>query len=345
MSKVLLLLILHFFVLSTVQSQSFTVNELIRLAYMPSKDIDAYLKKKGFYFQDNDADSISSVASFLEKQKSNKKAIACKRSIDICIKNESKSFTLYTTALNEYQLGQQALIKSGFFYDTAKNLLKENSIIFQKANITIKASKEVADSITTYRFHLLEKVIPSSLSFAEDLLQFDSHQFIVSYFGEANVKKDQYYLTESELKRCSVLFNGTQRQAIFVWNDEIYLKDLAYIIITNKLPTEGGLKNNPLSGNNEWQLQNGVYPGMSLKDLLILNEIDFSIYGNKSELAFLVKPEESGKINFNKTALMLSCHRCFDDKIFNQKEVSALSIVKANLPMKVFDIVLYPSKR
>lgn len=345
MTKVFTLLILHFFVLTTVLSQSFNVNELIKLAYVPSKDIDAYLNRKGFYFYNNGADRLSAVASFIEKQKSNKKTPVCKRSIDITIKDDSKLFTFYTTALIEYQLGQQALVKAGFFYDTSKNILKENSIIYQKANITVKAGKEVVDTVTTYRFDLLEKAIPSTLRYAEDLLQFDSHQFLISYFGEANVKKDRYYLSESELKKSSVLFNGTSRQAMFVWNDEVYLKDLAYIIITNKLPTEGGLKNNPLSGNNEWQLKNGVYPGMSLKDLLKINEIDFSIYGNKSDLAFLVKPDNSGKIDFKKTALMLSCHLCFDDKIFDQNEVSALAVAKANLPVKVFDIVLYPSNR
>ena len=80
---------------------------------------------------------------------------------------------------------------------------------------------------------------------------------------------------------------------------------------------------------------------MSLKDLLKINESDFDIYGNKSELSYLIKPDQSGKIDFSKTAIMLSCHECFENKLFNKQLVSALDLAKANLAVKVFDIVLY----
>lgn len=338
-----LLILIQFLVLSTVQSQSFTINELIKLAYLPSKNVESYMKKKGFVYSGFKTEMVDETASFIERGKS-KKVAGYTRSVDICIKNNFKSFTLHTTALTEYQLGQQNLIKAGYFYDNTKDLKKETSILFQKANITVKCSQVMQDSIMQYSFHLVEKSIPSSLRYAEDLLQFDSHEFLVNFFGEQNVKKDRYYLSEKELKRCSVLFSGTERQVVFVWDDEVYLNNLAYIMLTNKLPTEEGLKNDPLAGNNEWQMKNGLRPGMALKELLKINEIDFNIYGNKSELAFLVKPTEEGKINFKKIAVMLSCPRCFDDKIFNQKEISALDIAKADLPMRVFDVVIYASK-
>jgi hypothetical protein len=218
---------------------------------------------------------------------------------------------------------------------------KEPSILFQKTNISIKADTKVEDSVADYTFNFKEKAIPSSLKYAEDLLQFDSHAFLVSFFGEQNVKKDMYYLSEKELKKCSVLFSGTPRQIVFVWGNDVYLNDLSYILVSNVLPTVGCKNNDPLSQHNEWQLKNGIYPGMELKDLLKINEVDFDIYGNKSELAFLAKPNEFGKVDFRKTAVMLSCHECYDNKIFNQKEVSALQVAKANLPMRVFDVVLY----
>lgn len=343
MRKVLLILFILFIVLPVARSQSFTVEELIKLAYLPSKNIESYMKKKGFVYSGNKTEMVDEIASFIERGKSKKIGVS-PRSIDICLKDNMKSFTLYTTALAEYHQGQQNLIKAGYFYDNHKDIRKETSMLFQKANITIRCSQVMQDNVMHYKFDLVEKSIPNSLRYAEDLLQFDSHEFLVSFFGEQNVMKDRYHLSEKELKRCSVLFNGTERQAVFVWDDDIYLNNLAYIILTNKLPTEEGLKNDPLAGNNEWQLRNGLRPGMALKDLLKINEVDFSIYGNKSELAFLVKPTEDGKINFKKTAVMLSCPRCFGDKIFNQKEISALEVAKANLPMRVFDVVIYASK-
>lgn len=344
MKKILLILILQGFA-GQAYCQSFTAEELVALAYLPSKNIDHYLNKKGFALSWSSSDSGIMKATFVEKTKSKKLNIGPKKRIEIDLKNGSKNFTLHTTALNEYIEGQRRLIKSGFFYDTLKDMSKASSVLFQKANISIRASTEEIDSVKHYSFILTEKAIPSSLMYAEDLLQFDSHQFLVSFFGEQNVKKDMYYLSEKELKSCSVLFSGTPRQAVFVWEDEIYLNNLAYILVSNVLPTEGAKNNNPLSRHNEWQLKNGIYPGMALKDLLKINEMDFDIYGNKSELAFLAKPNQYGKVDFKKTAVMLSCHQCYDNKIFNQTLVSALDVAKANLPMRVFDVVIYPSTR
>ena len=345
MKRNLLILILLTFSFGKGNCQSFSVDELLKLANMPSADIDHFMSKKGYILSSSTMiDSGAIQAYFIERIKS-RKALDTKpkRSIDIYIKDGTKHFTLHTPALNEYLEGEKSLIKSHFFYDTLKFIPNEPSMVFQKANITIKANATMKDSIMQYSFELKQKAVPSALSYGEDLLQFDSHEFLVSFFGEQNVKKDMYYLSEKELKKCSVLFSGTPRQAVFVWGDENNLNDLSYIIVSNVLPTEGARKNNPLVGNNEWQLKSGIYPGMALKDLLKINEMDFDIYGNKSELAFIVKPNASGKIDFRKTAVMLSCHDCFDNKIFDQKLVSALDIAKANLPMRVFDVVIYAS--
>jgi sorbitol-specific phosphotransferase system component IIA len=347
MKRSLLILIILIFGVGYVNCQSFTVDDLLALANMPSKNIDHFISKKGYVLSSSTMiDSGAMRACFIERIKS-KKALNTKpkKSIDIYIKDGTKYFTLHTTDLNEYLEGERSLIKSHFFYDTLKVVTKEPSMLFQKANITIKANSIMQDSIMQYSFDLKQKVIPSALSYAEDLLQFDSHEFLINFFGEQNVKKDLYYLSEKELKKCSVLFSGTPRQAVFVWGDDINLNDLSYVIVTNVLPTEGARKVNPLSGNNEWQLKNGIYTGMALKDLLKINEMDFDIYGNKSELSFIVKPNEYGKIDFRKTAVMLSCHECFDNKIFDKKLVSALDVAKANLPMRVFDVVIYASNR
>jgi hypothetical protein len=261
-------------------------------------------------------------ASFSIKVKKNKPYIGPKRTINIYLKDDSKYFTLHTSSLNEYIDGQRSLIKSGFFYDKQKDVSKDTSILFQKGNTLIKATAGEDEGIPRYSFKLNVKKIPSAIKYAEDLLQFDSHEFLVSFFGEQNVKKDMYYFSEKELKKCSVLFSGTRYQVVFVWGAE---------------------KKNPVTGNNEWQFRNGIYPGMDIKELLRLNEMDFNIYGNTSELAFMVKPVDNGKIDFKKTAVMLSCNNCDDIKMFNQQEVSALAVAKKDLPMYVTDVIIYPS--
>ena len=39
---------------------------------------------------------------------------------------------------------------------------------------------------------------------------------------------------------------------------------------------------------------------------------------------------------------MLSCSDCYGNEILDQPEVSALDIAKAHLPLRVFDIIIYP---
>jgi hypothetical protein len=39
---------------------------------------------------------------------------------------------------------------------------------------------------------------------------------------------------------------------------------------------------------------------------------------------------------------MLNCNNCYDNDILNQVTVSARELIKANLELKIFDIIIYP---
>jgi len=343
MKRVLLIIILQNFATANVHSQSFTVSDLVTLSSLPAKNIERFMSKNDYALYCSQTDSVSTQASFILKSKTAATYTGPKRSIDVYQKDDSKYFTLHTSSLNEYQLGEQSLVRSGFLYDGKKDVSKESSMLFQKENVTIYATSVIQDGIADYTFILKVKKIPSAVMYAEDLLQFDSHEFLVSFFGEQNVKKDMYYFSEKELKRCSVLYNGTKRQAVFIWGDENNLTNLSYILVSSVIPTEGAEKDKTLTENNEWELQSGIHAGMSIRELLKINEMDFDIYGNKSALAFMAKPDEDGRIDFKKTAISLSCDNCNDNTIFDQKEVSALEVAKANLPLRVNDVIIYPS--
>jgi hypothetical protein len=344
MKRILLILILQNFATGILHSQSFNIGDLVSLSSQPTKSVDHYMSKKGFDLFSSKLQNDTIEASFHIKIKAKNKYIGPKRSIDISLRNDTKYFILHTSALNEYLDGQQSLIKSGFFYDDKKDINKEKSMLFQKGNITIEASTEEENGITQYNFKLRLKKIPVAVKYAEDLLQFDSHEFLVSFFGEQNVKKDMYYLSEKQLQKCSVLFSGTRYQVVFVWGDENNLNNLLYVLVPHVLPTVSAEKVNAITGNNEWQFKNGIYSGMALKELLRLNQTDFGIYGNISEFAFMVKPVADGKIDFNKTAVMLSCNNCDDIKMFNQQVISALDVARKDLPMYVNDVIIYPSR-
>jgi len=345
MRGLLLILFLQNFALATF-GQSFNVDDLLKLASLPSKNIDHFMSKKGYELMSSKLEDEIMEANYSIKIKKNKTYSGPRRLIDINLSDELKYFNLTTSSEAEYLDGRRFLVKSGFFYDTEKDVVKDTSILFQKGNISIQSTEGVDSGTLRYHFRLIERKIPTTVKYAEDLLQFDSNELLASFFGDQNIKKDMYYFSEKELKKCSVLFSSTRYQVVFVWGDEKNLKDLLYILVPHSLPTAGGVKDkSPVAGNNEWQFRNGIYPGMDLKELLRLNEMDFNIYGNKSELAFMVKPGENGRIDFTKTGVMLSCDNCDDIKMFNQKEVSALAVAKKDLPMYVSDVVIYPSRK
>ena len=345
MKRFLLILILLNFANSVTQGQSFNIDDLISMAYLPAGNINHFMNRKGFAYASTNANSKWVVASFVWKFYPKRKDTLTKKSIDLIKKGSTRYISFHTSSLEEFQDGEKRLIKDDFFYDDKLDMSKEDSVLFQKRNISVEAITEKKDGVTGYTFLLQQKEIPdvNNIRYAEDLLRFDSHEYLVSFFGEQNVKKDLYYFSEKELKKCSVLFGGTSRQVVFVWNDENNLDKLAYILVSNIMPTEGAVKFNGVVGNNEWKLQNGIYAGMSIEELIKLNQNDFGIYGNKSELSFMIKPAENGRIDFRKTAVLLSCNNCNNDNLFNRQEVRAIDVERENLPMYVFDIILYPT--
>jgi len=326
---------------TTVYAQYYSARDLLTVSNLPSNGLANYMFKNGF-LQDHNFKNDTIQERFIPVVKNKKKHAPTLKNLEFYENSRSRCFIYHTDLLEEYTDGVKRLLKSGFIYDQKKDLAKDSSILFQKKNLSVQATITLKDTIPEYSFLLRQRKIPDSIVYAEDLLQFDSNEFLVSYFGQENTTKDLYYFSEKDLKKCTVLFNGTLLQVAFIWGDQNNLDQLAYIIISNVLPTKDGKEKSIVNENNSWKFESGIHHGMTLKELLRLNEADFRIYGIKSELAFMAEPENTGKIDFKKTGFMFTCRDCSDNSIFEQKEVSALDIVKAKLPMQVFDIIVYP---
>jgi len=347
MKKILLILIFQNFALGRGFSQSITIDDLLSLPSLSQNSMDHFMNKIGFSSRKARLEDNLMMTSYVEKNKVKKKDSITKRSVDLYKKDNARYFALRTSSLNEYMDGQRQLIKAGFFYDNKKDTSKPTPILFQKKNITVETKYSVEDSIPQYIFLLQKKELPgpAEIQYAEDLLKFNSHEYLVSYFGEKNVKKDLYYFSEKELKKCSVLFGNSTRQVVFVWNDEDNLHDLSFILISNIIPTASAAKFDKILPNNEWMLKNGIHAGMSLIELLKLNGKDFEFYGNQSELAFMVKPQDGGKIDFKKTAITLSCSNCNNNRLFNTSTLAALDIAGESLPVYVYHIIISPEAK
>jgi hypothetical protein len=171
---------------------------------------------------------------------------------------------------------------------------------------------------------------------------FDSHEYLASYFGEENVKKDVYYFSEKKFKKCSVLFGNSNRQVVFVWEDEENLSKLSYILISGVMPTENGLPFNDNIGRNKWSFKNGIYSGMSIRELLEINNRDFKFYGVDSEFSMMVEPENTGYIDFKRVGIMLSCLDGTGSPILKKQKISAEEAVENRLALHVFYIMLTP---
>ena len=86
MKRILLILILQNFATGKAHSQSFTVDDLVTLASLPSKNIDRFMNRNGFALYKRKLDSDTMEASFSAKIKANKKDIGPERSIDIYLR-------------------------------------------------------------------------------------------------------------------------------------------------------------------------------------------------------------------------------------------------------------------
>ena len=345
MKRILLILILYFFAPCGAYSQSFTVDDLLSLPALSQNNMERFMNKNGFASHKTRSEDNLLMTSYFEKNKPQKTDSVTIRSVDLYKKEDTHYFTLRTSSMNEYLEGQKQLIKAGFFYDNTKDTSKPTSIIFQRKNITVETICTIEDEIPQYTFLLQKKEVPNpaTIEYAEDLLKFNSHEFLVSFFGEKNVKKDLYYFSEKELKKCSVLFGNSNRQVVFVWEDEANLFKLSFILVSNVIPTESAQKFDKMMSNNKWTLKNGIHAGMSLRDLLKLNGEDFEFYGNQSKLSFIIKSGNDNKIDLKKTVITLSCSNCNNNNIFNATIVNALDIAGENLPVYVSNIMLLPA--
>ena len=324
--------------------QSFNIDDLLALSSLSPNNAEHYLGKKSFSSQQ--PGGFLKTATFIEKSKGKNKDTLTRRSIDVYKKDNTSYFVFHTTSKTEYLDGQKRLVKAGFFCGNKKERSDTTTLLFQKKNITVEVIPGKEEEIPAYTFLLQKKELPdpAKIQHAEDLLCFNSHEYLVSFFGSANVKKDLYFFSENEFKKCSVLFGNSSRQAVFIWDDEDNYNQLSYILISNIIRTQSAKKFDGIFYINEWELANGIFPGMSLKELLRINTEDFEIYGNRSELSFMVKPGSNGKIDFKKSAITLSCNNCNDDKIFNAAVVKALDIAEENLPVYVYNIIIFPGK-
>ena len=317
------------------------------------------MSEKGYLAGGKSMHDNAMAFNFFEKRKvTPEDTVIESRRVGLYKEDNAYCFAFYTTCRKEYEDGLRRLKNSDFLYvengDTSQYVEKQDTsqyvetedtsyspLFFQRKNLTVHLSSDIEEGDTVYTFLLKKKQLPEAVQFAEDLLSFDSHEYLVTYFGEKNVKKDVYYFSEKKVRKCSVLFGNSNKQAVFVWDDEDNLCKLSYILISGILPTETGLPFNDNIGRNKWTFKSGIYSGMSIRDLIKLNEQDFNFYGINSEFSLMVEPVNTGNIDFKKTGIMLTSLDG-ESALLKKLKVSAAAAVENRIALHVFYIMLTP---
>lgn len=355
MKKTILLLLL--FYSRVLYSQVISVNDFITLASLPDKKINSYIAKMGFvqvaktlddgrivneFFYRNKKQPFDTVARFLSGYRNGPVT---------GVSYQTSSFAEYYSILKEFRMNgfttgkektdSTARTDSAMLADS---LRMDSASFFQKEDMTVKVGEEVRDELKMFRI-LLEKKPPpasSSLRFADDLLFFDSHEALVTKFGEANVRKDMYYFSDTDSIRCSVIFPDTKRQAIFIWDDQANSRTLSYLMIGGTLHAGNTDRFDQTISLSTWQSNSGLYTGMRLAEIVRVNQGDFNFFGKASEFAFMAVPEKKGNIDFKKTGIVLGCLNCTGVAMLKTEKVSAEAAVAAGLQLYILSIVFVP---
>jgi len=341
MARILLILKLQVFLICVVQAQSFTVDDLVTLSSISPKKFENYMKEKGYLAGGKSMHDDALAFNFFEKRKvTPEDTVFENRRVGLYKEDKAYCFAFYTTCHKEYEDGLRKLKNGNFLYVETEDT-SQSPLFFQKKNLTMHVSSDIEEGSPVYTFLLKRKQPPEAVQFAEDLLYFDSHEYLVSYFGEKNVQKDAYYFSEKKVKKCSVLFGNSNQQAVFVWEDEDNLCKLSYVLVSGILPTENGLPFNDNIGRNKWLFKSGIYSGMSIRDLVKLNGSDFSFHGINSEFSLMVEPVNTGNIDFKKIGIMLTSLDG-ESALLKKAKVSAEAAVENRIALHVFYIMLTP---
>ena len=332
------------FINCAANSQNLTLTELLTLTMQSPQKLDQYLSKKGFSRDVSGSAVTYPVYAFQTKQNfKRKKEKNISRSIEKFQKGQNHSLIFRTSSLRECMSLKGKLKKEGFACnDTSTAAGMPLQLRKKNIHVLVNTVIENTDTLYSFNFNLKELPAPESIIYANDLLQFTSHDDLIAMFGASNVKKDLYYFDEKEIRSCSVLFPRSDRQAVFIWGQDSTSSELVSVVIGGSLRIESDMSYTSTVAQNNWALANGIQCNMGLKELLAMNENDLKFYGKQSSLFMSLIPQNTGKIDMGGITIILGCHNCTGTKLLDAATVSAGEALDHGLGMFVIMVMLSP---
>jgi len=342
MKEFYFLIFLFFSFSAKAQKQSIGLSTLVEYAAIQADKFDAYIMKKGF--KPFDGDGLIQYDNYAYQKISKDKA--CHRILGRTDKQDTARLLFYTNSESEFISLKEELIKNNFFHPKDSSIGENAFPTYQKGNLTINLDVVKDEVGKWYSIKIERKTLPTaaSIRYAEDLLQLNSHENLVAVFGAHNVKRDVFYFSEKELNKCTILFPNTSVQVIFIWEDEINNRNISFLVLG------GQTRNSPTviyNGNefHKWRSVQGVYLGMTLKELQELNGKDLDFYGWETDQPGHVKSANAGNLNLKSLGLQLSCLDCYGDAIYTKNDIiNSQSVLKTNSRALVSTMIILPGK-
>jgi len=327
---------------SKAQKHKVTIEDLTTISFLPSAAYAEYVKQKGFRTIAESSVTAETTLFRTNKDKTVRQVISRRENA------ETVFIAFQTTSVQEYLSWQQELEQSKYLpYTQRAGSLPKSIAAFQKGTIIAKIQQLQDSTPIQFCITLENKKLPlaTAIHYAEDLLELSSHEYITAVFGAANVKKDQFYFSETEANKCSILFPNTSNQVIFVWNDENNYQDISFLIL-------GGLGNKPsqtaiFTGNqfHKWRSRQGIYLGMTLRELQTLNGKPIEFYDWSTDQPGFVVTKNNGRINLKNLGIQLHCLECIDERhATSQPILTSETVLYANKRVLVNSLIILPDK-
>lgn len=328
-------------------AQVLSFDNLLTTTSLQQPKFDLYIFKKGFLPAGKSQHGDTIITQYTYRKvitKKGKPVDTIMRQLKRVSFKNNFSIDYFTTSQEECSAIKEKMIAAKFYCNEAADSLDAPALLYQSNDVTISTSMSLIDSVPTYSFLLYQKIFPQpeDIYYADDLLNFSSHEYLVYYFGEKNVKKDIYFLSGNEMTKCSVLFSNTPRQVVFIWMDEINRLGIANLLFGGQQRLKSTMESNNFIGESNWLFKSGIRAGMTLYELRNLNGNDFKFYGGNSANSGSIIPENGGKLDFNKEDIILGCVNCRDEKYASSKILNADDALADGRIVFVLSVILNP---
>lgn len=334
---------LLFLITAGLQAQKFTPTELLHLPAYKATKFKKLVTKRGFSLQEQKEYTVS----YIYNKPDFKFNDGTEKLLTKNTQKNSNSIEIKDLTPQGYNSLKELVHKQKFLQSTITNTIKAE--LFQKDGYTVIATpltKVDSNNNAYYNVWVEERKLPKakSVHYAEDLLQLNSHVHIATVFGEKNVTRDVFINTDGTTKKCSVVFPNTSYEAVFLWKDEENYRGVQSIRIGGPANTKASIEGNRTVLQNRWLSNQGIYPGMSLKELDMRNGKELEFYGWDWNSGGTIASNNNGKLKLDKVSLVLSCYNCNTVQYSSSKINSSTNAFEEDKKIHISTLIVLPEE-